>query len=192
MRSAALPRRTTKETDIEVKINLDAYKECVVKTPHGFFSHMMESFSKHSRFAVEIDATGDNTGPHHMVEDVGIVLGESILEAAGDKSGIERFGSVSMPMDETLVDVAIDFSGRGYLVFDAPEINDTETGLGLHLVNDFFYAMCFNGRFNLHIHVKCGTNPHHIIEAMFKGTAVALRRALQVTGKGIPSTKGVL
>jgi len=88
--------------------------------------------------------------------------------------------------------VAIDFSGRGYLVFDAPEINDTETGLGLHLVNDFFYAMCFNGRFNLHIHVKCGTNPHHIIEAMFKGTAVALRRALQVTGKGIPSTKGVL
>jgi imidazoleglycerol phosphate dehydratase HisB len=192
MRSAALPRRTTKETDIEVKVNLDEYKECEIKTPHGFFSHMLESFSKHSRFAVEVDACGDNTGPHHMVEDVGIVLGESILEAAGDKNGIERFGSVSMPMDETLVDVAIDFSGRGYLVFDAPDIHDTETGLGFHLVNDFFYAMCFNGRFNLHIHVKCGTNPHHIIEAMFKGTAVALRRALQVTGKGIPSTKGVL
>jgi imidazoleglycerol-phosphate dehydratase len=192
MRTANLPRRKTKETDIEVKLNIDQAGEAKITTPHGFFSHMLESFGKHGRFDLEVDATGDNTGPHHLVEDVGIVIGESLLEAAGDKSGIERFGSVSMPMDETLVNVSIDFCGRGYLVFDAPSIHDTETGLGLHLINDFFYAMCFNGRFNLHIHVVCGTNPHHIIEAMFKGTAVALRRALEVTGKGIPSTKGVL
>lgn len=192
MRQSNIPRRTTKETDIEVKLNLDDNSKTSIQTPHGFFTHMLEAFAKHSRFGLEVDATGDNTGPHHLVEDTGIVIGQALLDAAGDKAGIERYGHASLPMDETLVNVSIDFSGRGYLVFDAPEVNDQETGLGLHLVNDFFYALMFNGRFNLHIHVVCGTNPHHIIEAMFKGTAIALRRALEITHKDIPSTKGVL
>jgi imidazoleglycerol-phosphate dehydratase len=153
---------------------------------------MLHSFAKHSRFGLNVKAVGDNTGPHHLVEDVAIVLGDALLRAAGDKKGIERFGHVSMPMDETLVDVSVDFGGRGYLVFEAPEVQDVETGLGMHLIHDFFYALCFNGRFNLHIRTIYGKNPHHIYEAMFKGTAVALRRALVITNEEIPSTKGVL
>lgn len=192
MRTANLPRRITKETEVEMKLNLDDGKDCQIDTGHGFYDHMLESFSKHSRFGLTVQAKGDQTGPHHLVEDVAIVLGESLLAAAGNKDGIERFGDALIPMDETLVQVAVDFSGRGFLVFDAPEVQDTETGLGIHLIHDFFYALCFNGRFNLNIRVLCGKNPHHIYEAMFKGTAIALRRALVISGKGIPSTKGVL
>ncbi|MBF0198834.1 MAG: imidazoleglycerol-phosphate dehydratase HisB [Planctomycetes bacterium] len=192
MRISNIPRRKTKETDIEIKLNLDKSDDLKIHTGHGFFNHMLESFAKHGRFGLEVIAKGDDTGPHHLVEDVGIVLGQSLLDAAGDKEGIERFANLSMPMDETLIDVAIDFGGRGYLVFDAPEVQDQETGLGIHLTNDFFYALCINGKFNLHIKVVYGTNPHHIIEGMFKGTAIALRKALEITNTGIPSTKGVL
>jgi imidazoleglycerol-phosphate dehydratase len=191
MRTAEI-KRSTKETQIELKLNLDKACPAKVSTGHGFYDHMLESFAKHARIGLEVVAKGDNTGPHHLVEDVAIVLGDALLKAAGDKSGIERFGNVSLPMDETLVDVAVDFGGRGFLVFTAPEVQDVETGLGMHLVHDFFYALCFNGRFNLHIRVVCGRNPHHIYEAMFKGTAIALRRALAITGTDIPSTKGVL
>lgn len=190
MRAASI-ERTTNETLINLSLQLDNPKPSAIKTGHGFYDHMLESFAKHSRFGLQVDAKGDNTGPHHLVEDVAIVIGEALLKAAGDKRGIERFGHVSMPMDETLVDVAVDFGGRGYLVFNCPEVHDMETGLGVHLVHDIFYALCFNGRFNLHIDVRHGRNPHHLYEAMFKGTAVALRRALVVTGTDIPSTKGV-
>lgn len=192
MRKADLPRRKTKETDVKISLNLDQPGAIKINTGHGFYDHMLEAFAKHGRMSLEVKAKGDNTGPHHLAEDVAIVLGESLREAAGDKKGIERWGSASIPMDETLVDVAVDFSGRGFLVFDAPEVHDQETGLGIHLVHDIFYAMSFHGRFNLNIRVICGRNPHHIIEAMFKGTAVALRRSLQITGSDIPSTKGVL
>lgn len=186
--------RNTKETQIKLHLNLDEKgKQDKLETGHGFFNHMLDSFSKHSRFNLEVKAKGDDTGPHHLVEDVGIVLGEALLKAAGDKRGIERFGHASIPMDETLMDVSIDFCGRGFMVFDLPEeIQDTETGLGIHLIHDFFYALSFNGRFNLHLHLVRGRNPHHIIEAMFKGTAVALRRALEITQDDLPSTKGVL
>lgn len=185
-------QRATKETEIELSLNLDDPACGTIKTGHGFFDHMLEAFAKHSRFGLSVTAKGDNTGPHHLVEDVAIVLGEALMKAAGDKVGIERFGHAALPMDETLLEVAIDFSNRGFLVFDCPEIHDTETGLGVHLIHDFFYALCFNGRFNLNMRVVCGRNPHHIFEAMFKGTAVALRRALTVTGSDLPSTKGVL
>ena len=191
MRTAEI-QRSTKETQIELKLNLDCAGSSTVRTGHGFYDHMLESFAKHARMDLNIVAKGDNTGPHHLVEDVAIVLGEALLKAAGDKKGIERFGHVSLPMDETLVDVAVDFGGRGFLVFNAPEVQDVETGLGMHLIHDIFYALCFNGRFNLHIRVVTGRNPHHIYEAMFKGTAIALRRALVITGTDIPSTKGVL
>lgn len=186
--------RNTKETKIKLHLNLDEKgQQDKLETGHGFFNHMLDSFSKHSRFKLEVKAKGDDTGPHHLVEDVGIVLGEALLKAAGDKRGIERFGHASIPMDETLMDVSIDFCGRGFMVFDLPdEIQDTETGLGIHLIHDFFYALSFNGRFNLHLHLVRGRNPHHIIEAMFKGTAVALRRALEITQDDLPSTKGVL
>ena len=191
MRTASIDRGTN-ETQIQLKLNLDQVAPISISTGHGFYDHMLHSFSKHSRFALEVKAKGDDTGPHHLVEDVAIVLGEALLKAAGDKKGIERFGHVSMPMDETLVDVSVDFGGRGYLVFEAPEVQDVETGLGMHLIHDFFYALCFNGRFNLHIRTIYGKNPHHIYEAMFKGTAIALRRALVITGDDIPSTKGVI
>lgn len=192
MRTADLPLRKTNETEVKVSLNLDKYTKSEIDTGHGFYDHMLESFAKHARIGLKVKAKGDNTGPHHLAEDVAIVIGESLLEAAGDKKGIERFGDVSLPMDETLVQAAVDFSGRGFLVFDAPELNDQETGLGIHLVHDIFYALCINGKFNLNLRVVCGRNPHHIIEAMFKGTAVALRRALAITGDDIPSTKGVL
>jgi len=187
-------KRGTKETKIELHLNLDQRgQQNELDTGHGFFNHMLDSFSKHSRFDLRVKAVGDDTGPHHLVEDVGIVLGEALLKAAGDKRGIERFGDASIPMDETLMNVSIDFCGRGFMVFDVPEhIVDSETGLGLHLIHDFFYALCFNGRFNLHLHLVRGRNPHHIIEAMFKGTAIALRKALEITQDDMPSTKGVL
>ena len=193
MRSADI-ERNTKETQIKLHLDLDQKgKQDKLETGHGFFNHMLDSFSKHSRFNLEVKAQGDDTGPHHLVEDVGIVLGEALLEAAGAKRGIERFGHASIPMDETLMDVSIDFCGRGFMFFDLPdEITDTETGLGIHLIHDFFYALSFNGRFNLHMTLMRGKNPHHIIEAMFKGTAVALRKALEITQDDLPSTKGVL
>lgn len=193
MRSIDLERKT-KETQIQMHLNLDqkGHQE-KIETGHGFFDHMLESFSKHSRFDLEVKAKGDNTGPHHLVEDVGIVLGDALLQAGGDKRGIERFGHAAIPMDETLMDVAVDFCGRGFMVFDIPDnIIDSETGLGIHLIHDFFYALSFNGRFNLHLNLVRGKNPHHIIEAMFKGTAVALRKALEITQDDLPSTKGVL
>ena len=192
MRTADLPRRKTRETDVKISLNLDRQDPPEIDTTHGFYDHMLEAFAKHGRMTLKVKATGDKTGPHHLVEDVAIVLGESLLKAAGDKSGIERFGHAAIPMDDTLVEVAVDFCGRGYLVFEAPDVHDQETGLGIHLVHDVFYALCFHGRFNLNIRVVCGRNPHHIIEAMFKGTAIALRKALQITGSEIPSTKGVL
>lgn len=193
MRSVEL-ERNTKETQIKLSLNLDQKgKQDSLETGHGFFDHMLDSFSKHSRFDLRVKAQGDNTGPHHLVEDVGIVLGDALLKAAVDKKGIERFGHAVIPMDDTLIDVAIDFCGRGYMVFDVPEnIHDTETGLGMHLINDFFYALSFNGRFNLHVTLVRGRNPHHIIEAIFKGTAIALRKALEITQDDIASTKGVL
>jgi imidazoleglycerol-phosphate dehydratase len=190
MRKAHI-QRSTSETSIELSLQLDDPEPSRIDTGHGFYDHMLESFAKHSRFGLQVKAKGDNTGPHHLVEDVAIVLGEALLKASGDKKGIERFGHVSMPMDETLVDAAVDFGGRGFLVLDAPDVHDGETGLGIHLLHDIFYALSFNGRFNLHLQVRHGRNPHHIYEAMFKGTAVALRRALVITGQDIPSTKGV-
>ncbi len=191
-RGARLPERRTAETRVRVELDLDAAREARIATGHGFFDHMLHAFAKHGRFGLVVEAEGDRTGPHHLVEDVAILLGESLLAAAGDKAGIERFGDIAIPMDETLVQVAVDFCGRGFLVFDAPETQEGETGLSIHLVHDFFYALSFHGRFNLHLRALTGRNPHHIIEAMFKGTGVALRRALAITGKGIPSTKGVL
>jgi|SaaInlStandDraft_1057018.scaffolds.fasta_scaffold58709_2 imidazoleglycerol-phosphate dehydratase len=190
MRNATI-ERTTKETSIELGLNLDGGK-IDISTGHGFYDHMLEAFAKHGRMGLEVEAKGDNTGPHHLAEDVAIVIGEALLKSAGDKAGIERFGHASIPMDDTLVDISVDFGGRGFLVFDCPEVQDVETGLGVHLVHDIFYAMCFNGRFNLHLRLIHGRNPHHIYEAMFKGTGVALRRALAITGTDIPSTKGVL
>lgn len=190
MRNAKL-QRNTNETSIKLGLDIDG-GNIDISTGHGFYNHMLEAFAKHGRFSLEVEAEGDNTGPHHLAEDVAIVIGEALLQAAGDKVGIERFGHASIPMDDTLVEISVDFGGRGFLVFDCPEVQDVETGLGTHLVHDIFYAMCFNGRFNLHIRLIHGRNPHHIYEAMFKGTGVALRRALAITGTDLPSTKGVL
>lgn len=192
MRVAEKERKTA-ETSIFLRLALDSGDKATdIDTGNGFFDHMLNSFAKHSRFSLSVKAEGDMTGPHHMVEDVGIVLGEAFNEAVGDKAGIERFASLALPMDETLVDVAVDVSGRGYLVFDPPEIQDTETGLSTLLIRDFFYAFAINAKINLHIRVLSGRSFHHLVEAAFKATAVALRRSTTVTTSGVPSAKGTL
>lgn len=192
MRAAKEIRRKTTETDIRLSLNLDDPAVQKLDVGGGFFEHMLTSFAKHGRFGISLLGRGDDTGPHHLVEDTGIVLGQALNEAAGDKMGIERFGSSSVPMDDALVDAAVDLSGRGYLVFHAKDLPEGETGLGMSLVRDFFHALSSHGRFNLNLNVRDGQNPHHVIEAMFKATAVALRRALVKSGSGLPTTKGML
>lgn len=186
-------KRSTNETTIAVAISLDG-GENAVSTPIGFFTHMLELFAKHAGFGLTITAEGDtHVDFHHTVEDTGILLGSLIAEALGDKKGITRYASLSLPMDETLVDVALDVSGRAYFVangFDAlpPKVGDFDT----ELMVEFFRAFAMNAGLTLHITLRYGKNAHHILEAAFKGVARAMKTAVAITGSDIPSTKGVL
>ncbi|MEK6794544.1 MAG: imidazoleglycerol-phosphate dehydratase HisB [Spirochaetota bacterium] len=186
--------RTTKETQIELSLDLDGTGTYTIDTPIGFFNHMLELFAKHGRFDLAIKAKGDvNVDFHHTVEDVGIVLGEAVAEALGDKKGIERYANVSLPMDETLVDVALDISGRPYAVYKADGLARDKVGeFDTELAADFFRAFAVSAKMTMHVSLSYGTNAHHIIEAMFKASAVALRRASRITNESIPSTKGIL
>ena len=186
--------RKTKETDISMTLNLDGEGLSNIKTGIGFFDHMLEGFSKHGFFDLDVDITGDLiVDGHHTVEDAGIVLGTAIKEAVGDKKGINRYGYFILPMDETLVMCAVDLSGRPYLVFDA-EFSDERVGyLDTCLVKEFFYAVSYSAGMNLHIKVMYGENDHHKIEAMFKAFAKALNMAISSNGHdGVLSTKGTL
>lgn len=187
-------QRSTKETQIELAVDLDGTGTYRIETPIGFFNHMLELFAKHGRFDLTVKAAGDvNVDYHHTVEDVGIVLGEAVAEALGDKKGIERYSNVSLPMDETLVDVALDISGRPYAVYRADGLARDKVGeFDTELAADFFRAFAVSARLTMHISLVYGTNAHHILEAMFKASAVALRRASRITGESIPSTKGML
>lgn len=186
--------RRTGETDIRVKINLDGKGVHQIATGIGFFNHMLELFSRHSGIDIDLEARGDlDVDMHHTVEDVGIILGEAIREALGDKKGIERYGDIALPMDESLVQVALDISNRPYLVFHVPEGFKGVMGrFDSELVEEFMVAFSANLRLNLHINVLYGKNLHHIAEGIFKGLARALKKAIQITGTSIPSTKGVL
>lgn len=191
----AKQQRTTKETDISVSLNLDGTGKSVIDTGIGFFNHMLEGFSRHGFFDLNLTCKGDlNVDSHHTIEDCGIVLGNAIHEALGDKSGIKRFGSCILPMDETLVLCAVDLSGRPYLVFDGEFTADRLGDMDTEMVREFFYAVSYSAGMNLHIKVLNKGNHHHMAEAMFKAFARALDEAVTVDPRiqGILSTKGSL
>lgn len=194
MRKASLKRKT-KETDITAVLNLDGNGTSVINTGIGFFDHMLEGFSKHGFFDLELSCAGDlMVDSHHTIEDCGIVLGNAIREALGEKEGIKRFGSCILPMDETLVLCAIDLSGRPYLVFDAEFPSERVGYMDTEMVKEFFYAISYSAGMNLHIKVLNAGNSHHMIEAMFKSFARALDEAVTPDARitGILSTKGSL
>lgn len=187
--------RTTKETNISLRLNLDGNGNAQVDTGIGFFDHMLEGLAKHGFFDLEIKTEGDlAVDGHHTIEDTGIVLGSAIKKSLGDKKGIRRYGSCILPMDETLVLCAIDLSGRPYLVFDAEFTTDRVGYMETEMVKEFFYAISYKAKLNLHIKVLSGTNNHHIIEGMFKAFARALDEATGIDRRntGILSTKGSL
>ena len=195
MARCATVTRKTRETDIEITINLDGKGESNISTGVGFFDHMLTGFAKHGFFDLDVKVKGDlDVDCHHTVEDTGIVLGEAIKKALGDKKSIKRYGSFLLPMDETLVMCAIDLSGRPYLVYDAKFNVDKVGDFDTEMAKEFFYAISYSAGMNLHIKEMYGENAHHIIEAMFKGFAKALDEATLIDERveGILSTKGAL
>ena len=187
--------RNTSETKIKIKFDLDGKGGSKVNTRIGFFDHMLTLLAKHGLFELELDAKGDTyVDSHHTVEDVGIVLGQAIKEAIGDKKGIARYGSASVPMDECLTRVDLDISGRPFLVFNAEFSNDNIGEMQSEMVQEFFRAVAFNSGMTLHINLVYGSNDHHIAESIFKAFARALDMAVQIDPRinGVLSTKGVL
>jgi len=186
--------RKTKETEVNVTLQLDGSGVYWVTTGMPFFDHVMQVFALHSGFDMELTARGDlAVDGHHTVEDAGISLGKAIERALGDRAGIRRFGHAVVPMDDALVLAAVDLSGRGYISYDvqlpSPRVGDFDT----ELVEEFLRALAVNGGFNLHVKQLAGRNTHHIIEAIFKALALALKEAAAVSGtEGVPSTKGLL
>ena len=187
--------RKTKETDISLSINIDGRGEADVDTGIGFLDHMLISFAKHGLFDLNVKVTGDLiVDCHHTIEDCGIVLGNAIAQAVGDKKGIKRFGSFILPMDEVLVLCAIDLSGRPYLQFDGEFTCERVGDMDTEMVREFFYAVSYSAAMNLHIKVLTPGNNHHMIEAMFKAFAKALDDACTYDSriKDVMSTKGSL
>lgn len=187
--------RQTGETAINIHIDLDGSGKSNVDTGIGFFDHMLRSFSKHGFFDLEVKADGDlEVDCHHTIEDTGIVLGEAIRKALGDKRGIRRYGHCILPMDETLILCAIDLSGRPYLSFDASFTADRVGAFDTEMVKEFFYAISYSCGMNLHIRQLSGSNNHHIIEAIFKAFAKALDMAAGMDGRvfDVLSTKGII
>jgi imidazoleglycerol-phosphate dehydratase len=193
-RKASITRKTS-ETDIRLSIDLDGSGRSDVQTGIGFFDHMLKSFAKHGFFDLTVHVDGDlEVDCHHTIEDTGIVLGEAIRQALGDKKGIRRYGSFALPMDETLVLTALDLSGRPYLCFDAAFSVDRVGDFDTEMVKEFFYAVSYSCGMNLHIRQLAGQNNHHIIEAVFKSFAKALDEATGYDPRiqDVLSTKGSL
>lgn len=192
MRRAAEIKRRTRETDISVKLQLDG-GNVDISTGIGFFDHMLNSFAVHGGFGLEIKVDGDlHVDGHHTVEDAGIVLGQAFGKALEDRSSINRYGSFYIPMDESLAFSAVDISGRPFLVFNA-QFNEERCGdYDSCLTEEFFRAFAFNAGITLHMSVLYGKNTHHMVEALFKAAAHAMRVAVTPSGNGVLSTKGVL
>lgn len=187
--------RTTKETDISLTLNIDGSGTSRIDTGIGFFNHMLEGFAKHGFFDLDLSVKGDlQVDGHHTVEDTGIVLGTAIKEAVGDKTGIKRYGSFILPMDDALALCAVDLCGRPYLSFDCDFTVERVGYLETELVREFFYAVSYAAAMNLHIKMLSGINNHHMTEAMFKAFAKALDEAVSKDGriKDVLSTKGSL
>ncbi|MBD3389134.1 MAG: imidazoleglycerol-phosphate dehydratase HisB [Candidatus Altiarchaeales archaeon] len=194
MRAAKVERKT-KETEITLELNLDGKGKSDVETPLKFLDHMLESFSKHSGFDLKVKAEGDvEVDDHHLVEDIGIVLGEAFLKALGDKKGIARMSHSIVPMDDSKAEVSVDLSGRPYAVVELPfsEFEERKVGdVSKENIEHLLESFALNGRFNLNVKVE-GKNDHHKVEATFKALAKALKESAAVVGDGIPSTKGKL
>ncbi len=196
MSRQAARSRHTKETSIDVRLLVEGVGKTDVATGLPFFDHMVSQLGKHAGFDLTVNATGDiAVDAHHTVEDVGILLGETLREALGDKAGIRRFASISVPLDEALIEVSLDLSGRPYLVYeiDAGEALPLGTPpFDPQLAEEFWRAFVTSAALTLHLRMRSGRNTHHILEASFKGVARALRDAVRIDGREIPSTKGVL
>lgn len=187
--------RMTSETKIVLDLNLDGTGNCHVNTGIGFFDHMLNSFARHGFFDLSCQVDGDlEVDCHHTIEDTGIVLGQAIAQAVGDKKGIKRFGNFYLPMDETLVLGAVDLSGRPYLVCDLPFTVEKVGGFDTEMVKEFFYAVSYSAAMNLHLKLVHGSNNHHIMEAAFKAFAKALDEATSFDPRihDVLSTKGSL
>lgn len=194
-RTAQIDRKTN-ETQISVSVNLDGTGQANIATGIGFFDHMLHLLAKHSLIDLNVQVKGDlHVDPHHSVEDTGIALGKAVLQALGDKAGIRRYGDCTLPMDETLATTAVDFGGRAYFVWNA-DIPVTKLGnFDTELVEDFWQAFAQQAQCNLHILLHYGRNTHHLIEAIFKATARAIRQAVEADPRAtgvVPSTKGTL
>tara|TARA_R110001592_G_scaffold184874_8_gene428708 strand:- start:2188 stop:2778 length:591 start_codon:yes stop_codon:yes gene_type:complete len=194
MRSAQIERNTN-ETKISLKVAIDGTGSAKIDTGVGFFDHMLDHLARHGLFDIEVSAKGDlHIDAHHTVEDIGICLGKAFLEAVGVPKGIRRYGHAVIPMDEALAEVAVDFSGRPFLVFNADLPIGRLGEFDLELAREFMQAFAVNARLTLHVNLRYGQNTHHCIEGIFKALAQALRRALELDPRntGIPSTKGML
>ncbi|MBE6472791.1 MAG: imidazoleglycerol-phosphate dehydratase HisB [Coriobacteriaceae bacterium] len=189
-------KRTTKETDIAITLDLDGTGETDIETGIGFFDHMLESFGRHGLFDLDINVKGDlHVDGHHTVEDTGIVLGQAFAKTVGNKRGIIRYGNITLPMDEALVLAAVDFSGRGALYWDMDVPYQMVGSFDSTLAKEFFIAFATNAGITLHVKQLAGENVHHIIEATFKAVARALRSAVRIdpaAPDALPSTKGAL
>jgi imidazoleglycerol-phosphate dehydratase len=185
--------RTTKETSIDLVLAVDGSGNASASTGIPFFDHMLEQLGKHAGFDLTIEAKGDlEVDLHHTVEDVGIALGEALGEALGDKSGVRRFGSALVPLDEALVQIALDLSGRPFIVYEVDPVSEWIGTFDPQLCEEFWRAFAVAAQATLHIRSVSGKNGHHIIEASFKGVAQSLRDAVRLEGAGVPSTKGTL
>lgn len=193
-RTATIHRKTA-ETDIQLTLNLDGSGAAKIETGIGFFDHMLTLLAKHALFDLTVAARGDlHVDYHHTVEDVGICLGKALAEALGDKQGIVRYGSKTLPMEETLVTAALDLSGRAWFVFRASFATEKIGDFDVELVETFFQSLAANALMNLHLVLHHGSNSHHVSEALFKSTARALREAIAIDPRqtGVPSSKGSL
>jgi len=195
MQRNAVIERKTKETVIEVKLNLDGSGQSSIFTGIGFFDHMLTQIAKHGFLDLTLNAQGDiEVDYHHTVEDVGIVLGKAIAEALGDKESISRFGDTIVPMEDALVLCAVDFSGRPYIAFDVSFTTERIGELETEMMEEFFRALCLHCGLNLHVKMLAGKNNHHIAEAIFKAFGKAIRKAVIIDKRidGVLSTKGML
>ncbi|MBW1843404.1 MAG: imidazoleglycerol-phosphate dehydratase HisB [Deltaproteobacteria bacterium] len=193
-RSASIERKT-KETEINVQFVIDGSGEYEIDTGIAFFDHMLQSFTRHGAFDLRLAAKGDlEVDTHHTIEDVGITLGQAFREALGSAAGIRRYGSISLPMAESKLEIALDISNRPYLVYRVDLANDRIGSFDASLTEDFLYAFSQNAGVDLHVELAYGKNPHHVVEAIFKGFARALRAAVEIDPrvKGLPTVKGAL
>ena len=196
MTRRATRSRSTKETSIELDLDVDGAGRAEVSTGLPFFDHMLDQIARHGGFDLTLRATGDlEVDAHHTVEDVGIAIGEAFAEAIGDKAGVRRFASGLYPLDEALVQVALDLSGRPFVVYDVPFGEVLPLGdppFNPEMAEHFWHSFATSAGITLHVQLKSGRNTHHVVEATFKGVARCLRDAVRVEGTGVPSTKGVL